>query len=156
MNSITIHGKPIKILLVEDNEGDIFLTKKVFEKAQLKNTITVAEDGEKAIQILKERKDHPDLILLDINLPKKDGKQVLEEIKSDTKLKTIPVVILTSSKTEKDILESYNLHANSYIVKPVTLEKFGEVAAVVENFWFGVVALPPRPSNEYKPEEEIN
>lgn len=145
MNGIAhIKGKPIEILLVEDNEGDIFLTKKVFEKANIKNTITVAEDGEAALQILKSNPEsRPDLILLDINLPKKDGKQVLEEIKNDPALRTIPVVILTSSKAEKDILESYNLHANSYIIKPVTLDKFGEVAAIVENFWFGVVALPP-------------
>lgn len=137
-----IKGKPVDILLVEDNEGDVFLTKKVFEKARLKNTIRVARDGEIAVQTLKDNPQRPDLILLDINLPKKDGKQVLEEIKSDPELRSIPVVILTSSKAEKDILESYDLHANSYIIKPVTLEKFGEVAAIVEHFWFGVVALP--------------
>ncbi|MCB1652177.1 MAG: response regulator [Alphaproteobacteria bacterium] len=145
MSAAPIEGKPIDILLVEDNEGDIFLTRKVFEKAQIKNTITVAEDGEKAIELLKGAADRPDIILLDINLPKKDGKQVLEEIKSDPSLRAIPVVILTSSQAEKDILESYDLHANSYIIKPVTLENFGEVAAVVENFWFGVVALPSHP-----------
>lgn len=151
MTALPINGKPIEILLIEDNEGDIYLTKKVFEKARLNNTITVAEDGEVAIKILKDRPENrPDIILLDINLPKKDGKQVLEEIKNDPNLRTIPVVILTSSKAEKDILESYNLHANSYIIKPVTLEKFGEVATVVENFWFGVAALPPHPAASKK------
>lgn len=145
MNSAVINGKPIEILLVEDNEGDVFLTKKVFDKAGLKNIIHIASDGEMALKILKDKNQkRPDIILLDINLPKKDGKQVLEEIKNDPDLKMIPVVVLTSSKAEKDILESYKLHANSYIVKPVTLDKFAEVATVVENFWFGVVALPPR------------
>lgn len=148
MTAISINGKPVEILLVEDNEGDIFLTRKVFEKANIKNTITVAQDGEVAVKMLKEKSVEPDIILLDINLPKKDGKQVLEEIKDDPDLRSIPVVILTSSKAEKDILESYNLHANSYIIKPVTLEKFGEVASVIENFWFGVVALPPHPAGE--------
>lgn len=146
-----IRGKPIEILLVEDNEGDVFLTRRVFDKAKIKNSITVACDGEVAMEKLKNsRNDRPDIILLDINLPKKDGKQVLEEIKNDPELRTIPVVILTSSKAEKDILESYNLHANSYIIKPVTLEKFGEVASIVENFWFGVVALPPSPKETEK------
>lgn len=144
MSTTQIQGKPIEIMLVEDNEGDVFLTKKVFEKAKVQNTIKVASDGEAALKMLKDGNARkPDIILLDINLPKKDGKQVLDEIKKDPDLKAIPVVILTSSKAEKDILETYNLHANSYIIKPVTLEKFGEVATVVENFWFGVVALPP-------------
>lgn len=148
MDKLPINGKPIDILLVEDNEGDIFLTKKVFEKAKLKNKVTVAQDGEIAMTMLQEDQIRPDLILLDINLPKKDGKQVLEEMKNDPLLKTIPVVILTSSKAEKDILESYELHANSFITKPVTLEKFGEVASVIENFWFGIVALPPDTKNK--------
>lgn len=139
-----IEGKPANIMLVEDNEGDVFLTKRVFSKARLRNTITVAQDGEIAMNLLKQPAGElPDIILLDINLPKKDGKQVLAELKEDPRLRSIPVVILTSSKADKDILETYNLHANSYIVKPVTIEKFGEVASVVENFWFGVVSLPP-------------
>ncbi len=149
MTAHCIQGKPVEIFLVEDNEGDVFLTKKVFEKARLNNTITVAEDGEIALKMLKDNvKNRPDIILLDINLPKKDGKQVLEEIKKDPALRMIPVVILTSSKAEKDILESYDLHANSYIVKPVTVEKFGTVASVIENFWFGIVALPPHPDEQ--------
>ncbi len=151
MNSPTINGRPIEILLVEDNEGDVFLVKKVFEKAKIKNIIHVAMDGEAALRYLQDpAKSNPDIILLDINLPKIDGKQVLENIKNDKALRSIPVVMLTSSKAETDILQSYNLHANSYIVKPVTLEKFSEVAAVVENFWFGVVALPPH----HSPDEE--
>ncbi len=150
-SSKPIQGTPIEILLVEDNEGDIFLTRKVFEKAKIRNVITVAEDGEIAMDMLKGKKiRRPDIILLDINLPKKDGKQVLDEIKNDPDLKTIPVVIMTSSKAEKDILESYDLHANSYIIKPVTLDKFGEVVSIVENFWFGVVALPPHHEDEKK------
>lgn len=142
MSGEAINGRPVEIMLVEDNEGDVLLTKKVFEKARLRNTITVAPDGEVALEMLNQRQLRPDIILLDINLPKIDGKQVLQEIKTEPSLKSIPVVILTSSEAEKDILESYDLHANSYIVKPVTLEKFGEVADIVEHFWFGVVVLP--------------
>lgn len=136
--------KKIEILLVEDNEGDIFLTKKVFEKAPLKNNLTIMRDGEEAINYLQGSQDTPDLILLDINLPKKDGKQVLDEIKCDAKLKSIPVIILTSSKAEKDVLESYNLHANSYIVKPVTLDNFNNVVSLLDQFWFGAATLPTR------------
>jgi two-component system, chemotaxis family, response regulator Rcp1 len=146
MSSDSTRAGLVKILLVEDNEGDIFLTKKVFERSGMSNTITVAEDGEAALNLLREDPElRPDIILLDINLPRIDGKKVLEEIKNDPLLRTIPVVVLTSSKVEKDILESYHLHANSYIIKPVTLEKFGKVAAAVESFWFGIVALAPRP-----------
>ena len=141
--------KPIEILLVEDNEGDIILTKEVFKLSKIINHITVVEDGEQAIEFLKKQGRYsnavtPDIILLDINLPKKDGKEVLKEIKQDKKLKIIPVVVLTSSKSEKDIMKSYGLHANSYIVKPVDLEKFFEVAKAIENFWFSVVVLPEK------------
>lgn len=141
-------AKPIEILLAEDNEGDVFLTKKAFEKAKIANNIQVASDGEMAIQMLRcEGEYHacaqPDLVLLDINMPKKDGKQVLKEMKNDEKLRRIPVVILTSSHAEQDVLRSYNLHANSYIVKPISLEKFHDVVSAIENFWFSVVTLPP-------------
>lgn len=153
MNTDAISGRPIDILLVEDNEGDIFLTKKLFEKASLSNTITVVKDGEAALRFLKDAKRKPDIVLLDINLPKKDGKQVLEEIKNDPNLQAIPVVILTGSKAEKDILESYRLHANSYIIKPVTLENFGAVVSAIEHFWFGVVALPPEADESEKEQE---
>lgn len=134
---------PMEILLVEDNEGDVFLTRKVFEKSPIANRITVAQDGEIAINMLKNNTQRPDIILLDINLPRKDGKQVLKEIKRDANLRAIPVLILTSSGAEKDIIESYDLHANSYIIKPVSLQEFSDIASIVENFWFGIVALPP-------------
>lgn len=140
-------AKPIEILLAEDNEGDIFLTKKAFQKAKIANNIHVATDGEMALDILFKRgayKDHvrPDIVLLDINMPKKDGKQVLAEIKEHPDLRRIPVVILTSSEAEQDIIKSYNLYANSYIVKPVSLEKLSEVVNAIENFWFSIVVLP--------------
>lgn len=147
MHKLNEKAKPVEILLIEDNLGDVVLTKKAFETSKLANNISVAKDGEIAISILKkegEYADHktPDIILLDLNLPKKDGREVLEEIKSNDKLKHIPVVVLTSSKAEKDIVETYNLHANSYIVKPVDLEKFIKVVESIENFWFTVVVLP--------------
>ncbi len=141
------NAKPIEILLVEDNEGDVFLTKKAFEKAKITNSIHVAPDGEVAMDMLQRKNgyaDHPrpDIILLDINMPKKDGKQVLAEMKADDNLRRIPVVILTSSEAEQDVLKTYDLHASSYIVKPVNLEKFHDVVTAVEDFWFSVVVLP--------------
>lgn len=138
--------KPIDILLVEDNEGDIFLTKKAFQKAKIFNNVHVARDGEMAMDVLLKPEQHkipmPDIIFLDINLPKKDGKQVLAEIKANERLRRIPVVILTSSRAEQDVIRSYNLHANSYIEKPVTLESFNSVVSAIENFWFSIVVLP--------------
>ena len=140
-------GRAIEILLIEDNEGDVFLTKKAFEKAKIANNIHVALDGEIGIQMLKKEGEHaglptPDIVLLDINLPKKDGKQVLAEMKEDEELKRIPVVILTSSSAEQDILKTYDLLCSSYIVKPINLMKFGEIVNVIEDFWFSVVKLP--------------
>jgi CheY-like chemotaxis protein len=140
-------AKPIDILLVEDNEGDVLLAQEAFKKAKLSNKIYVTKDGEEAIDFLYKKGDFtdaikPDIILLDINLPKIDGIQVLEKIKNDPILKLIPVVILTSSKAERDIVKSYNLHANSYIVKPVSLDNFMDIVQVIENFWFTVVAFP--------------
>ena len=137
----------VEILLIEDNIGDVLLTKKAFQKSKLANNIQVAKDGEVALSMLKKEDEYaqqatPDIILLDLNLPKKDGREVLEEIKSDKKLSHIPVVILTSSKAEKDIVETYGLHANSYIIKPVNLEKFIEIVESIENFWFTVVVFP--------------
>ena len=139
--------RPINILLIEDNEGDVFLTKKAFEKAKVRNAFKVAPDGEIALEMLREQKDgkyvyRPDLILLDINLPKKDGRQVLSELKTDENLQRIPVIILTSSSAEKDVLSSYDLHANSYIIKPVNFDNMVEVVATIENFWFNIVTLP--------------
>lgn len=139
--------KPIDILLVEDNEGDVFLTKKAFERAKITNRICVVPDGEEALDMLHKRGKYidahtPDLILLDINLPRKDGKQVLEEIKKSPDLRRIPVVILSSSKAEQDVLRTYDLHASSYIVKPISLDKFKDVVTAIENFWFSIVVLP--------------
>lgn len=147
--------KPVEILLVEDNEGDVLLTKKAFEQAKIKNNISVARDGEQAIQILTDRAEEsppfrPDIILLDINLPRKDGKQVLKEIKEHEYLKHIPVVVLTSSEAEKDVAMTYKLHANSYIVKPINLEKFHKVVSAIESFWFEIVVLPPSRIEEEK------
>ena len=141
----------IHILLVEDNEGDVVLTLEALKEARLKNKISVVRDGEEAMEFLykKDRyttEDTPHLILLDINLPKMDGKEVLNKIKSDPDLKKIPVVILTTSSSEKDILEAYNSYANCYITKPVDLDKFIDVIHTVEDFWISIVQLPNRKS----------
>ncbi len=140
--------KPVEILLVEDNEGDVGLVEEVFEEAKIRNIIHVAEDGEEAIQFLYKKSPYenaetPDIILLDLNLPQKDGREVLAEIKADEKLKRIPVVILTTSKAEEDIIKSYDLHANSYITKPVDFDQFIRVVKSIEDFWLEVVRLPP-------------
>ncbi|MFK8068471.1 MAG: response regulator [Gammaproteobacteria bacterium] len=138
-----------EILLVEDNPGDVLLTREAFSEAKIKNNIHVAADGEEALAFLKRQEGYenvatPDLILLDLNLPKLDGREVLQAIKRDENLRRIPVVILTSSKAEQDVLKTYDLHANSYLVKPVDLEKFVEVVNAIENFWFSVVVLPEK------------
>jgi len=138
---------PVTILLVEDNPGDVFLTKAAFAEAKFHNNIIVAEDGEVAMAILNKEAGYenvatPDLILLDLNLPKKDGRQVLKEIKEHETLRRIPVCVMTSSKAEQDVLRSYDLHTNSYLVKPVDLEQFIKVVSAIENFWFSLVVLP--------------
>ncbi len=143
----SFNGKPVEILLVEDNEGDIILTREAFKDSKIANNIMVVSDGEAAMCFLRKTNGYedaitPDLILLDINIPKKDGKQVLQEIKEDAQLRVIPTVILTSSKSEQDIVKSYGLHANSYLIKPVDLEKFFEIVSAIENFWYTVVVLP--------------
>ena len=144
--------KHVKILLVEDNDGDIVLTKEAFLEAKLLNEIAVAKDGEQALDYL-HRRDHyeqdsnwilPDLILLDINLPKISGLEVLSEIKQHQQLKIIPVIMLTTSENEKDILASYQHYANCYITKPVDLEKFIDVIHTVEDLWISIVQLPKR------------
>ncbi len=140
-------AKPIEILLVEDNEGDVGLVEEVFEDAKIRNILHVAEDGEEAMLFLNKEKPFadaptPDIILLDLNLPRKDGREVLEEIKTDDKLKRIPVVVLTTSKAEEDIVKSYDLHANSYITKPVDFDQFIKVIKSIEDFWLEVVRLP--------------
>jgi chemotaxis family two-component system response regulator Rcp1 len=148
MNSAIKCG-PIEILLVEDNPGDVRLTIEALNEGRFANIINVAVDGFEAMAFLRregkyENAPKPDLVLLDLNLPKKNGREVLAEIKTDPNLKCIPVVILTSSQAEKDIVETYNLHANCYITKPVDFEQFIRVVRSIEDFWFAVVRLPPR------------
>jgi len=142
-------AKQIEILLVEDNEGDIGLVEEVFQEAKIRNNLYIAEDGEEAMLFLhKEGKfsdvPRPDIILLDLNLPRKDGREVLKEIKENDSLKRIPVVVLTTSKSEEDIFRSYNLHANSYITKPVDFDQFIKVIKSIEDFWLDVVKLPSK------------
>ncbi len=143
------HVRPIEILVVEDNPGDVRLTIEALREGKVFNKLSVARDGLEAMAFLHaaapfETATKPDLILLDLNLPKKDGREVLAEIKADPALKRIPVVILTTSKSEEDILRSYNLHANCFISKPVDLDQFLKVVKSIEDFWFSVVVLPPK------------
>jgi CheY-like chemotaxis protein len=141
--------KPVKILLVEDNPGDVLLTQEALEECKMINMLFVAEDGEKAIQFLYKKDGYeemprPDLIILDLNLPKIHGTEVLKIIKSDTNLRAIPVVILTTSKAEEDVLKSYDLHANCYITKPLDMYRFIDVVKSIESFWMGIVYLPTK------------
>ncbi len=143
----SISGRAIELLLVEDSEPDVRLTKEALREAKVKNRLWVVEDGVEAIEFLRRQGRHagaprPDLILLDLNLPRKDGRQVLKEIKSDESFKRIPVVVLTTSKSEEDVLRAYDLHANCYITKPVDFDRFMEVVKSIENFWLTVVRLP--------------
>ena len=140
-------GKAVEILLIEDNPGDVRLTLEALHEGKVKNNLVVAPDGETALAILRREGAHadaprPDLILLDLNLPKKDGREVLAEIKADEKLHCIPVVVLTTSKSEEDVLRSYQLNANCYITKPVDLEQFIRVVRAIEDFWLTMVVLP--------------
>jgi CheY-like chemotaxis protein len=136
-------GRPVQILLVEDNPGDVGLTLEALKEATLPNKLTVVKNGADALSLLRHAgAARPDLILLDLNLPKKDGRKVLAEIKSDDNLKRIPVVVLTTSEDEQDVLESYNLHANCYIVKPLDLDRFITVVKSIEDFWLRIVVLP--------------
>jgi chemotaxis family two-component system response regulator Rcp1 len=137
----------IHILLVDDNEGDILLTREALEEAKIVNRISVAYDGMEALSFLKKEppfveQELPDLILLDINLPKMDGTEVLGIIKNDPVLKRIPVIMLTTSSSERDIMTSYNNYANCYITKPVDLERFMDVVRTIEDFWISIVKLP--------------
>jgi CheY-like chemotaxis protein len=141
--------KPVEILLVEDNEGDVGLIEEVFEEAKIRNNLHVAEDGEEAMLYLHGEgkfsgSPRPDIILLDLNLPKKDGREVLREIKEDNTLRNIPVVILTTSNAEKDILRAYDLHANAYINKPLDFDQFIKVVESIGNFWLEIVKLPTK------------
>jgi two-component system, chemotaxis family, response regulator Rcp1 len=143
-------ARAIEILLVEDNEPDVELTREALTEHKVANNLHVAQDGIVALDFLYRRGDHtdaprPDLILLDLNLPKKDGREVLAEIKQDPELKLIPVVILTTSKAEEDILKSYELQANCYVTKPVQLSQFMEVVKAIDRFWLSIVELPSQP-----------
>jgi len=140
-------GVPIEILLVEDNAADVRLTREALKDAKVRNQLHVAADGVEAMAFLRREGRHagaprPDLVLLDLNLPKKDGREVLEEIKQDPGLQNIPVVILTTSQAEEDVLRSYQLRANAYVTKPVDLEQFLEVVRSIESFWLEIVRLP--------------
>jgi CheY-like chemotaxis protein len=141
-------GKPIDILLVEDNPGDVRLTTEVFKDSKILNNLSVVADGVETLAFLRREGRYanaprPDLILLDLNLPKKDGREVLAEIKTHPNLQRIPVVILTTSQAEQDILKSYDLHANCYITKPVDLDGFIKIIKSIEDFWLTIVKLPP-------------
>jgi CheY-like chemotaxis protein len=147
MESIGTDATPIEVLLVEDSPGDVRLTREAFKDAKVHINLHVASDGARAMTFLKREGEYasaprPDLILLDLNLPKKDGREVLAEIKEDPTLKTIPVVVLTTSSSEADVLRSYQLHANCYITKPVGLEGFLTVVKSIDSFWLSVVRLP--------------
>jgi CheY-like chemotaxis protein len=139
---------PVEILLVEDNPGDVRLTQEALKEGKVYNNLHWAKDGVEALEFLKRQGKHakaprPDIILLDLNLPKKDGREVLAVIKNDVDLKHIPVVVLTTSEAEEDVLKSYSLHANCYVTKPVDLEKFIHVVQSIDRFWLTVVTLPP-------------
>ena len=141
-------GKPVEILLVEDSPGDVRLTQEALKDAKMLNNLHVVGNGIEALLFLRREAKYaaaprPDLILLDLNLPKKDGREVLAEIKADLDLRRIPVVILTVSKAEEDILKTYDLHANCYITKPVTLDRFLTVVQTIKDFWLTIVKLPP-------------
>jgi chemotaxis family two-component system response regulator Rcp1 len=142
-------ANPIEILLIEDNLGDIRLIEEVFKDAKIDNKMQVALDGEKAMKVLRREGEYsqasrPDIILLDLNLPRKDGREVLKEIKEDKALKCIPVIILTTSTAEEDLIETYKHNANCYITKPFDFDHFIKVISNIEDFWLNIVKLPPR------------
>ncbi|WP_414548414.1 response regulator [Anabaena sp. CCY 0017] len=139
---------PIEVLLVEDNPGDAELTRIALEDSKISVNLNVVEDGVEAMAFLQKQGNyanapHPDIVLLDLNLPRKDGREVLAEIKADQKLRRIPVVVLTTSQSEEDILKAYNLSANCFITKPVDFDQFVKIVQSIENFWFAIVKLPP-------------
>ncbi|MDP3539006.1 MAG: response regulator [Azonexus sp.] len=149
MSSPNNNSRTIVILLVEDNPGDARLTQEAMRDSKMLNLIHVVEDGVEAMAFLRREGRYseaprPDLILLDLNLPKKDGRAVLAEIKVDPDLRRIPVVVLTTSRSEEDVLKAYDLHANAYVTKPVDLEQFMRIVALIDDFWFNVVTLPNR------------
>jgi CheY-like chemotaxis protein len=140
---------PIEVLLVEDDPGDVLMTQEAFEEHKVRNKLSVVSDGEEALAYLRREGPHadaprPDLILLDLNLPRVDGREVLAVIKEDEDLRRIPVVVLTTSQADEDILRSYSLHANAYVTKPVDFDRFITVVRQIDNFFVSVVKLPPR------------
>jgi CheY-like chemotaxis protein len=142
-------GSPIEVLLVEDDPGDVLMTQEAFEEHKVGNRLTVVSDGAEALAYLRREGQYaeavrPDLVLLDLNLPRRDGREVLEEIKKDSELCQIPVVVLTTSQADEDILRSYQLHANAYVTKPVDFERFIAVVRQIDEFFVSVVKLPPR------------
>ena len=142
-------ARPVEILLVEDNPADVRLTEEALKEGKVHNNLYVVGDGVEAMKFLNREEEYsdavrPDLLLLDLNLPKKDGREVLAEVKEDPELRRIPVVILTSSKAEEDIVKTYDLHANCYVTKPVDLDQFIHVVQTIDDFWFSVVKLPSR------------
>jgi CheY-like chemotaxis protein len=146
--NLPVAGKPIEILLVEDEPGDAYLTTEALKSAKILNRVHLVEDGIEALAFLHRQGAYadvprPDLILLDLNLPRKDGREVLEELKDDPCLRFIPVVVLTTSSADEDILRSYHLHANCYITKPVDLDQFMAVVQATQEFWLTIVKLPP-------------
>jgi two-component system, chemotaxis family, response regulator Rcp1 len=148
MSFMLERSRPVEILLVEDNPGDARLTQEALREGKIRNNLSHVKDGVEALSFLRREKGFesaptPDIVLLDLNLPKKDGRQVLSEMKHDDGLKSIPVVVLTTSEAEQDVLRSYELHANCYITKPVDLEKFIAIVRAIEDFWLAVVKLPP-------------
>jgi chemotaxis family two-component system response regulator Rcp1 len=145
--------EPIEILLVEDNPGDARLAVEALKDSKVRNNLYHVRDGVQAMDFLRQRGEYagaivPDLVLLDLNLPRKDGREVLEEIKEDPELKLIPVVVLTTSEAERDLVRTYDLHANAYVVKPIDLDRFIEVVQAIEDFWFAIVKLPPKTESE--------
>jgi two-component system response regulator len=144
---MTAMARPIEVLLVEDDPGDVVLTKEAFADNKVGNNLHVVSDGEEALRFLRQEGEfaespRPDLILLDLNLPRKDGREVLEEVKEDPELRRIPVVVLTTSEAEEDILRSYHLHANAYVAKPVDFDQFIKVVRRIDDFFVTVVKLP--------------
>ena len=148
MTHPAVEALPIEVLLVEDDPGDVLMTREAFEEHKVRNRLNVVSDGVDALAYLRREKPfeeavRPDLILLDLNLPRRDGREVLAEIKNDTVLRQIPVVVLTTSKADEDIYKSYDLGVNSYIVKPVTFEALVDILQTLEKYWFEIVELPP-------------
>jgi two-component system, chemotaxis family, response regulator Rcp1 len=146
---LSTNGRPVEILLVEDNMGDVRLTQEAFKDSKILNNISFVRDGGEAIEYLKAEGKYkgvlrPDIILLDLDLPKKNGREVLSEIKRDENLRRIPVIILTVSKAEDDVIKAYDLHANCFITKPISVDKFFSIVRTIEDFWLSIVRLPTK------------